>query len=97
MMRLSEALASLESLDGDATIYAAKPWTAESRTVVAVEGDPEAQAAIVEGLSYLLEVWVALDAVEVWSAWRDGRHPTVDDRCEAVIHYAVNDTYLQAS
>jgi hypothetical protein len=97
MLRLSEALASLESFEGDATIYAAKPWTADSRTVVAGEGDSEAQAAIATGMPYLLEVWIAREVVKVWSAWRDGRVPTVDERCEAVIHYAVHDVYLQAS
>ena len=72
MMRLSEAVASLESLDSDATMYAAVPWTAASRAVVACVG-----------------------AVGVWSAWRDGRIPSADDRFQAVIHYAVNDSYLQ--
>ena len=96
MMRVGEALASLESLDGDATICAAKPWTAESRTV-AREGGAEAQSAIAAGMSYILETSVAREVVDVWSAWRDGRVPTVDERCQAAIHYADNDAHLRAS
>jgi hypothetical protein len=42
MMRLGAAVASLESLDSDATIYAAERWTADSRAIVAREGDPDA-------------------------------------------------------
>jgi hypothetical protein len=94
MMRLGEAVASLESLDSDATIYAAEPWTPDSRAMVACEGTSEAVAAVSGGMRYLREVRIAVDAVEVWSAWRAGRIPSADERCEAVIHYAVNDTYL---
>jgi len=97
MMRLREALASLESLDSDAVIYAAEPWAADSQALVGRDGSPEAIEALASGMSYVLEVRIASEVLEVWSAWRDGRVPNADERCEAVIHYAVSDAYLEAS
>jgi hypothetical protein len=78
MMRLCDALASLDRFGSDTTIYSAEPWAADSRTVVAVDGDPAARAAIASGMSHMPE-------------------PTVAERCEAVIHCAVFDSYLEAS
>ena len=47
-------------------------------------------------MSYLLEVSLAKEVVQVWSEWRDGRRPTAIDKCEAVIYYAEHDAYLPA-
>ncbi|MGW4509851.1 hypothetical protein ACWENO_34955 [Streptomyces sp. NPDC004436] len=46
------------------------------------------------GLDYLLEAELVHDVLEVWSSWRNGAQPTVGERCEAVIHYAEYDAYL---
>lgn len=94
-MTLRDALASIEEFDEEATIYAAKPWDPASTTAIAIEGEETADRAIGGGLAYFLEVSVAKEVIEVWSEWRSGRVPTSDERCEAVIHYAVNDAYLQ--
>jgi hypothetical protein len=45
---------------------------------------------------YLLEVSLAREVLEVWTAWRDGRRPTISEACEAIIYYASNDAYLPA-
>jgi hypothetical protein len=94
-LTLRDALASIDDFDDEATIYAAKPWDPTSTTVIAAEGEETANTAIGEGLAYFLEVSIAKEAIEVWSEWRGGRVPSADERCEAVIHYAVNDAYLQ--
>lgn len=95
VMALLDALAKIDEFDEEATIYAAKPWSPTSATVIAVEGEETANKAIHDGLAYLLEVSIARDVIEVWSEWRGGRVPSDDERCEAVIHYAINDAYLQ--
>lgn len=51
----------------------------------------EAEAA---GMTYVLEVRIAKEALEVWSEWRAGRPPSQHDKYEAVIHYATHDAYL---
>jgi hypothetical protein len=94
-LTLRDALSSIDDFDGEATIYAAKPWNPTSTTVIAVEGEEDANTAIGKGLTYLLEVSIAKEVIEVWSEWRGGRVPSADERAEAVIHYAVNDVYLQ--
>lgn len=47
------------------------------------------------GLSYVLEVDVAKEAIEVWWQDHDGAEPSAAERCAAVIHYAVNDAFLE--
>ncbi len=47
-----------------------------------------------DGWRYVLELWIAQEVLEVWSAWRDGRTPSLAEACEAVIYYADNDAYL---
>jgi hypothetical protein len=34
------------------------------------------------------------EVLQVWTRWRDGRTPTDDEACEAVVHYAEHDAYL---
>jgi len=45
------------------------------------------------GWRYLLEVLIAREVLDVWSAWRDGRIPSVEEACDAIIYYADNDAY----
>jgi hypothetical protein len=47
------------------------------------------------GLSYVLEVDLAKEVIEVWRQDRDGADPSTAQACAAVIHYAVNDAYLE--
>jgi hypothetical protein len=47
------------------------------------------------GLSYVLEVELAKEAIQVWRQWRDGAEPSAAQRCATVIHYALNDAYLE--
>jgi len=83
---------NLESLDPDATIYVAEPWKVESLALVEFEpaagGLPE--AAVRENLKYFLEVFVARDFLADWQMSLS-QQPTAEERCERLIHYAVND------
>lgn len=82
---LAEAIEQLEALDADATIYAARPWSADARAVVAVEPEDGSMPKEAAGLDYFLEVGVALEAATVSSA---------GTRFERVVHYAENDAFL---
>jgi hypothetical protein len=43
---------------------------------------------------YLLEVVIAKEVLQVWSAWRQGRVPSLDEACAAIVHYAEWDAYM---
>ncbi|MFI6623078.1 hypothetical protein [Streptomyces sp. NPDC050528] len=88
MPSLLDLLQSLEQQPAEAVIYAAKPWTAASDAVAAAFDAPP------HGLAYLLEVVLAQDVLEVWSSWRHGARPSPLEKCQAVIHYAEHDAYL---
>ena len=87
MKTLGELLDSIDRLDPSLTIYApaARPLSADSPAAVGEGAD---------GLVYLLEVALAVDAIEVWTQWRQGRQPSTADRIAAVVFYADNDAYL---
>lgn len=95
-MTLADVMAQLDSFDDDLTIYAEQnpDWSANSLAVVLPEPEEGGVPDGAQGMSYLLEVFLAKEAIEVWSGWRAGRKPTVRDKCEAVIHYAEQDAYL---
>jgi hypothetical protein len=82
---LGEAIEQLETLDADATIYAAKPWSVDARAVVAVEPEDGSVPEEAAGLEDLLEVAVAMEAA---TASRAGT------RFERVVYYAENDAFL---
>ena len=79
--------------DSDLTLYApaSRPLSAGSPGLAAARIGPDGGG---RRLSYLLEVDLAREAIEVWSEWRNGRVPTRDERVAAVAFYADNDAYL---
>ena len=91
-MTLIEAIRDLGSLDDQSTIYAAEPWDRMSKVIVARE--PETGGLPTEadglGLKYFLEVSVAETLIGGWAS-NLGREPSVEEKCERLIHYAVND------
>ncbi len=68
------------------------PWTADSQAIVAREPDNKGkpQEAQKLGLRYFLEVFIARDFLEGWAEHLDSR-PTVQEKVERVIQYAIND------
>jgi hypothetical protein len=75
------------------TIYARQPWTISSDALVLSGDDCPDGVATESGHDYLLEVDLAREAVEVWSAWRGGATPTPEDAALAVIYYGEHDAY----
>lgn len=75
------------------TIYARRPWTPSSDALV-LRGDDHPDGVTTEsGHDYLLEVNLAVEVVEVWSAWRSGAIPTPEEATLAVIYYGEHDAY----
>jgi hypothetical protein len=93
MPTLSELLLSARTLDPQATIFAERPWGQDCRAIL-VDDPVDDVSAEREDMAYLLEVDLAREVLEVWSAWRNGRSPTPAESVAAVVHYAEHDAYL---
>ena len=91
MQTLRAVVGALDELDDDDVIYTDGASPAARAMVV---GADAADSAKEDGLRYFLEVSLAKDAVEVWSEWRNGAQPTIDDKLMAISHYATHDAYL---
>ena len=96
--RLGDIIARLSEFDIDDTIYAREPWTEDSDAMVATEPQPEdweagglpPPEATEAGLSYFLEIYIALELVEGEIAYL-GADPGAKAICERVIYYAIYD------
>ena len=73
-------------------IYARRPWGPDSEAVV-VHGKHIVESVTAPGFTYMLEVDLAKEAVEVWSSWREGRIATLTEAISAVIWYTEHDAY----
>jgi hypothetical protein len=87
---LRDVVKRLDSLDDEWVIYTDGSSPA-ARAAVLSDGAQKSEAT---GLRYFLEVALAKDAVIVWSEWRGGAEPTIDDKVMAISHYATHDAYL---
>ena len=92
-MTLRYVVARLDQFADEETIYADSANPA-ARAVVAAEPEDGSVPPTAVGLTYLLEVAAAREAIDVWRAWRPGRSPTLDDQLAAVTYYAENDAWL---
>jgi hypothetical protein len=97
---LREVVAQLDTVPaGDRyepgpTIFAVRPWSPRSESVIISEEAEDGVAPSRPEFAYLVEVAIAREVLDVWSAWRNGRLPTADEAVDAVLHYAINDSYL---
>ncbi|MGH2613023.1 MAG: hypothetical protein ACRDFB_08265 [Rhabdochlamydiaceae bacterium] len=91
-MTLIKLMQKLETFDNESTIYAAKPWTENSKALALHEpesGGLPPEAEILE-LGYFLEVSVARDFIENWAVSLDTA-PTLQEKCLKLIQYAIKD------
>jgi hypothetical protein len=88
---LAQIVAHLDEAGPDALMFVEPPWHADSRAAVVAH---DAETTRVDGLRYFLEVDLAREVLQVWSAWRDGRKPSLDDAVVAIIYYAQRDAFL---
>ena len=94
-MTLAELLEGIDVLDDELTIYASDQpeWKEASEAIACLEPDDGSVPSKASGLRYLLEVRLAKDVSQEWRAWRGNAWPTPKEKCEAVIYYALNDSY----
>jgi RHS repeat-associated protein len=92
MMKLIEAIRSLDALDEESTMYAAEPWTENSEAIVAREPESGGLPADAEklGPKYFLEVFIARDFLEGWMSNLDAQ-PTLQQKRARLIKYAITD------
>jgi len=99
LVTLREAIARLDQLEDDATLYVAgrsDEWTAESDTGAGtailsedeITGDvSETLPAEAEGRTYFLEVAIAKEILGGWAS-NQARDPSLEERVERIIYYA---------
>ena len=90
MRPLGDELGDIDKLDEEATIYV-KDGPVDDSTESCVLGEGQTPPP---GFKYLLEVFLAKEAIDVWSKWRGGKRPSRAERSAAVTHYASRDAYL---
>lgn len=90
---LREITEQIESLtDEDFICAPGKPnWTAESPAYVIRIPEFTDLRSLGPISDYFLEVFTARDVLKNWSVLRDGKQPTLDERCQALIYYAQHD------
>ena len=91
-MKLITVVRDLDTLDERSTIYASGPWSETSEAIVAYEPEAGGMPAKAErlNLKYFLEVFIARDFIESWTANCETR-PTLQQICTRLIEYAAND------
>jgi len=93
---LADVIAHLDSIDRKSVIYvaSAQDWTGETPAVLL--NDPDGKyLSQKDNLTYFLEVWIALEVIDVWRKWHKNPFPSLRQQLAAVIHYAVHDSYLE--
>ena len=91
-MTLLQLIENLNDTADEFTICAAKlpEWTPASEAELCLSERVNRD----NRLHYFLEVPVAKDVLLAWSFARNGRTPTLAEKCEALIYFAENDAYL---
>jgi hypothetical protein len=90
---LIQVIRDFDFLDQQSTVFAAKPWTADSQAIVArvPDGGGLPEEAQELGLTYFLEVAVARKHLRAWAKGR-GRDATLQEQCARLIQYAITGT-----
>jgi hypothetical protein len=92
---MKDAILGLDTFDSEQTIFTTAKLSPELSSPAIVDYDDEGMPpATAQGMRYLLEVSLAREAIAVWSAWRGGREPTLEEKLAAIVYYAENDAYL---
>jgi hypothetical protein len=99
-MTLRQVIQRLESYDDELTIWARArtdlaDLTPDTEAMVAPALEDDSTWWAERGLSYVLEVDIAKDAIRVWRQDRGGAEPSAAQHCAALIYYAVNDAFLE--
>ncbi len=102
-MKLQEVIEAIESFPESATIFAERikgEFQPESEAILFELTDEETSKPIKEvaairtpGKEYLLEVFIAKEAIEGWQNYREGNEVPSSELTDVVIFYAENDAW----
>jgi hypothetical protein len=90
-MTLADVIRQIDQLDDGLCIYATPRWRADSPALVAPEPRDGGLPAEAKGMTYLIGLRQARRAIAARSAWHPEQELDLQDRCKAVIYYAVYD------
>ena len=90
-MTLADVIRQIDQLDDGLCVYAASRWRAESPALVAQEPRDGSLPTEAKGMTYLISLRLARQAIAARSAWCPEQELDIQDRCKAVIYYAVYD------
>ncbi|MBW2458601.1 MAG: hypothetical protein JRI68_29145 [Deltaproteobacteria bacterium] len=90
-MTLADAIRQIDQLDDWHSIYATPRWRADSPALVAPEPRDGSLPDGAEGMTYLTRVGLARRALVARAAWGPDQEPNLNDRCKAVIYWAIYD------
>ena len=91
VMAALEDVPSTDRFDVGPAIFARRPWSPSSESLILFED--VLSSADHPGYDLVVEVAIAREVLEVWTAWRAGRIPSLEERAEAVLWYATHDAY----
>lgn len=93
-MRLIELLEQVGDWNDEITkIYVAKPWSCDALAVL-VSPSPDTTEPLMRNgqtYDYFMETFLARDFLDDFAASLDGGTATNEQRCQRLVHYAVND------
>ena len=86
IMTLLKVTQELENFDKEDTIYAAKPWTENSKAIVLREPESGELPNIDKelDLKYFLEIFIAHDFITEWASSLNTL-PTLQEKCSKLI------------
>lgn len=91
---LADLLPDIDNVPEEFVVFVPPGQPVGAQTPIELVDEEEVDDNPPEGMRYLLEVPIIKEVLKVWSSWRGGRTPTVDEAAEAVAHYAEYDAYL---
>lgn len=88
---LGDLISGLSDADETLTVYVASgAVVSQDMSAMLVNEEIEDPP---EEMRYFLEISVAQEVLDVWSAWRAGRTPSTAEACAALDYYATNDAF----
>jgi hypothetical protein len=95
--KLLDIIKSIQDFDDEQIVFVKSKdnWHTGSDALVLQFEDDETVRLEIGDLYYFLEVDLIKEVMEVWSQWNNNKKSSLNEICEAVIYYAVNDSYKE--